>query len=325
MQKVLESIYEPIFLGCSYGFRPGRGCHDAIRELRNYLHEKEVRVVIDVDIANYFGTIDHRKLEDMLRGKIKDERFIRYMIRMFKAGVLADGELSVSEEGVPQGSPCSPVLANIYAHHVIDTWFEETVKRHCNGKAELFRYCDDAVICCEHEDDAVRIRRALSKRLAKYGLRLNEEKTKLVRFSRNGVDEGRKQGTFDFLGFTYYWGCSRKGYTVPMIKTSGKRFRTKLKRVNEWAKKVRSTMRLKEIWKVFCIKLEGHIRYFGVTFNTTSVGRFCDLAMEILFKWLNRRSQRKSFDWEKYKEFIRKNPLPRVRVYHTLFPRHIAA
>jgi len=180
MQRILESIYEPIFLNCSYGFRSGRGCHDAIRALHHYLYSHEVQTVIDIDISKYFDSIDHDKLLAILRKKISDKRFIRYIIRMLKAGVLSAGELTVSDEGVPQGSVCSPILANIFAHYVLDEWFEDVVKQHCLGQVELFRYADDAVICCQYESDAKRIVQALSKRLEKYGLKLNEEKTRLV-------------------------------------------------------------------------------------------------------------------------------------------------
>lgn len=172
-QRVLDSIYEPLFLNCSYGFRPNRGCHDAIKAVRQHLHTRSVEAVIDVDIANFFGTVDHKELEKMLRMKIKDKTFMRYIIRMFKAGILADGELTVSDEGVMQGSCCSPVLANIFAHYVIDEWFEGTVKRHCKGEVKLVRYCDDFCIFCEYESDATRIRTALPKRLAKFKLKLN--------------------------------------------------------------------------------------------------------------------------------------------------------
>jgi RNA-directed DNA polymerase len=317
--KILESIYEPLFLSCSYGFRPGIGCHDAIRAVHQYLYKYEVQTVIDIDLANFFGTIDHGLLLEILQEKIKDKRFLRYIVRMFKAGVLTEGELSISEEGVPQGSLCSPILSNIFAHRVIDQWFEETVKTHCSGRVELFRYCDDGIICCQYKKDADRIKRALAKRLAKYKLKLNEEKTKLVSFSKRDYARGIKQETFDFLGFTFYLEKSRKGITIPKTKTSRKRVRDKLRRVKEWICKVRSQYRLMQIWKAFCIKLKGHIEYYGVSFNISGVREFLNKAIEILFKWLNQRSQKKSMDWEDFRLFLKKHPTPRARVVYVLY------
>jgi RNA-directed DNA polymerase len=318
-QKVLESIYEPIFLKCSYGFRPGLGCHDAIRALRDYLYRHDVCTVIDVDLANFFGTIDHKQLEIILRKRIKDETFIRYLIRMFKAGVLTDGELTVSDEGVPQGSPCSPVLANIFAHYVMDDWFENIVKAHCRGQVEMFRYCDDVVICCQYDYDTKRIMKVLGKRLSKYGLKLNEDKTKLVPFSRFEAGKGNKQGAFDFLGFTFYLGRSKTGQVIPKVKTIGKRFRSKLKKVNEWCRKIRNQYKLKEIWKRFCMKLAGHIQYYGVSFNSKRLSMFCKHAIHMFFKWINRRSQRRSVSWDKFKLFMKRYPPPKARVCHKLF------
>ena len=318
MQKVLESIYEPVFLECSYGFRPGRGCHDAIRAMHQHLYRNEVEVVIDIDLERFFDTIDHSLLEAILREKIKDERLMRYVCRMLKAGVLTEGELTVSDEGVPQGSICSPILANIFAHHVIDAWFEEVVKSHCKGQVELFRYADDGVICCQYAHDAERIVRALGKRLAKYKLKLNKEKTRIVSFSKRAYRQGDKQGSFDFLGFTFHWGKSRRGAAIPKLQSSGKRLRGKLSRVNQWARSVRNRYKLRDIWRTFCAKLRGHIQYYGVSFNLAYVRKFLHEATRILFKWLNRRSQRRSFNWEKFRLFMQANPLPKTRVCHSL-------
>lgn len=319
VQEILESIYDPLFLDCSYGFRPGRSCHDAIKELHKHLFKEEVEMVIDVDLANYFNTIDHKILEELLRTKIKDKKFLRYISRMLKSGVLMEGELVVSDEGVTQGSCCSPVLSNIVAHYVIDMWLEETVKPLTKGKVQSFRYADDLVICCRYEKDAIRVREALGKRLAKFKLKLNEDKTKMVAFSINKGKQGIKQGTFDFLGFTFYLGKSRRGYILAKLKTSSKRVRAKLKRVSEWARQIRNKELLSNIWKTFCAKLRGHVQYYGVSFNMEEVQNFLRRAEEIMFKWLNRRSQRKSFDWEKFRLFTRKFPLPEIKIHHKLF------
>lgn len=319
MQKVLESIYDPVFLDCSYGFRPGVGCHDAIRAVMQHLFDNEVEAVIDVDISNYFGTIDHVEMDKILREKIKDPVLMRYINRLFKAGVLRANELMVTDEGVAQGSGCSPILANIYADHVIDQWFENTVKKHCRGKVEMFRYCDDIVICCRYQTDAVRIKRALIKRLEKYKLSLNEEKTKCVNFSKRQKRQGVKQGSFDFLGFTIYLGSSRVGAIIPKVKTSRKRLASKLNNLTLWIKGHRSRIPLKQLWKTLRAKLRGHIQYYGVSHNFRSVSCYIHRAIRIMFKWLNRRSQRKSFDWEKFRLFIERHPLPPASICHRLF------
>jgi RNA-directed DNA polymerase len=319
MHKVLESIYEPLFLDCSYGFRPGRGCHDAIRALHRYLYVNEVETVIDVDLANFFGTANHKIVESILREKIEDQKFMRYVIRMFKAGVLTAGELTVSDEGVPQGSGCSPIMSNILAHEVIDKWFQETVKQHCAGKVELFRYADDMVICCQYAKDAERIQSALAQRLNKYKLQLNEDKTQCVSFSKKQNNQDKKQGIFSFLGFTFYLGRAKGGYTVPKLRTDGKRMRSKLVKVTDWIKEIRNRNPLKEIWGIFCAKLRGHIRYYGVSFNMKGIRLFLHKAKRIIFKWLNRRSQKKSFNWSKFQLYVDKHPLPQAKIYVRLF------
>jgi group II intron reverse transcriptase/maturase len=317
--KILESIYEPTFLDCSYGFRPGRGCHDAIRALHGYLTGHHVETVIDVDLADFFGSIQADVVDKLLKGRIDDKRFLRYIQRLLKSGILRDGELTVSDEGVPQGSPASPIIANIVAHHVIDQWFETVVKAHCRGQVAMIRYADDLVICCQLANDAERVHKALGQRLAKYGLRLNEDKTRLVAFSRTRSARGERQGSFDFLGFTFYLGKSRKGAMTTKLRTSRKRLRSKLKRVAEWARSMRSRERLPVLWRIFVAKLRGHIAYYAVSFNQDGVRTFVMQATRILFKWLNRRGGRRRLTWEQFQQFTRAFPLPAIRIHHTLF------
>ena len=319
MQKVLESIYEPLFLECSFGFRPGKSCHDAIKALSNHLYKNNTQTVIDIDLKNFFGTIDHELMKQILETKIKDTRFMRYISRMFKAGVLAKGELTISEEGVPQGSICSPILANVFAHYALDLWIKDMVKPNCKGKVELFRYADDAIICCQYEKDARRIKDTLGKRLEKFKLQLNEDKTKLVSFDKVAMAQGIEQGTFDFLGFTFYLGKSKTGRLIPKLKTRSKTLRSKLKKVTLWFKEIKDKKPLKIIWKTFCAKIRGHIQYYGISHNFDEIEKFFREAKRIAYKWLNRRSQRKSFNWEKFSLFIDENPLPEVRIVHRLF------
>lgn len=317
--KILEAIYEPIFRKCSYGFRRGISCHDAVEACNKHLYRGRTRVVIDVDLENYFGTIDHKKLVKLLEMKIKDKRFIRYIVRMLKSGVLSKGELKRTDEGTPQGSICSPILANIFAHYALDEWFNHEVKRHTKGEVEIFRYCDDFVVCCELKEDAAKITRALNGRMERFGLKLNTEKTKQVAFSRSEMYKGRKQGSFDFLGFTFYWGRTRSGHFVPKLKTSKKRLKAKLKAVTDWCRKSRHKARMPILWEVLCSKLAGHIRYYGVSFNSRSLGIFVTEAIRTFYKWVNRRGQRRSHNWDSFKKFQKSKPPPKTKIYHSMF------
>lgn len=319
MQKILEGIYEPLLHPNSYGFRPGRSCHNAIKELHAHLSTKEVETVIDVDLSNYFGSISHQVAVDIISKKIGDPRIIRYLIRMFKSGILADGELTVSEEGVTQGSCCSPVIANVVADEVICQWFEDTVKKHCMGEVKLIIYADDLVICCQYQKDATRIKKALALRLQKFGLKTNEDKTKLINFSKRKQKNGTDQDTFDFLGFTFYIGKSRKGFYLIKVKTIGKRMKVKLKNANNWARGIRNKFSLKQVMKEAASKLRGHIQYYGVSHNFRGVSTFAYNVQRIMFKWLNRRSQRKSFDRDKYQLLLNKINFPEAKICHKLF------
>ena len=291
----------------------------AIKSLMDHLYANEIQTVIDIDLKNFFGTIDHQILEEILKRRIKDFTFMRYINRMFKAGVLAEGDVSINEEGVPQGSIASPILSNIFAHFAIDVWIEEMVRPNSKGMVALVRYADDAVICCEYEGDATRIRNALGKRLGKFKLQLNEEKTKLIAFDKTKARLGIKQGTFDFLGFTFYWDRSRGKWIIPKLKTRGKTVTAKLKKVKEWVKQERHKSSQEALWKRFCRKIRGHIAYYGVSHNFIPVQKFIRRSSEIFFKWMNRRSQRPSHNWEKFNKFLKEHPLPQAKIVHPLF------
>ena len=317
--KILEAIYEPIFEDWSFGFRRGIGCHNAIKQCNQHLFSGRVNYIIDVDLENYFGSIDHKKLVAILRMKIKDERFIRYIVRMLKAGILSNGELRMSDEGSPQGSCCSPILSNIFAHYALDVWFRDIVKKHAKGQVEMYRYCDDIVFCCELQEDADKIYRGLKGRTERFSLKMNVDKTKRINFSKAKAQGGERQGTFDFLGFTFYLGKSRRGNYIPKIKSNRRKIKKKLQVVKEWCRINRHRNTLCELWKIFCIKLRGHAQYYAVSGNYRGVATFFCQATRIFFKWMNRRSQRRSFDWSKFGRFLANFPPPRVTIIHRLY------
>lgn len=317
--KVLEAIYEPLFKDCSYGFRPGRNCHQMVKGVNDYIFSHWCPIILDVDLENFFGTIQHPKLLALLEMKIKDKVFLRYISRMLKSGILTKEGFKMGTEGTAQGSVCSPILANIFAHYALDAWFEDVVKVRCPN-ARLFRYCDDFVICCSNETDAMRIAEVLPKRLDRFSLRENAEKSKQVKLDKRELQNGKKsQETFDLLGFTFMLGKTRRGMIVPKVRTNAKRARKKLKEIKEWCKTNRSKGRLPDLWQRLQMKLRGYIQYYGISNNGPTLRRFVYEAIRIFFKWMNRRSQKKSFTWEKFALFMEKFPPVKVHIPHRLF------
>lgn len=316
--KVLEAVYDPIFRESSYGFRVGRNAHQTIGRLNNSLFQKREFTILDMDMANYFGTISHTKLMELLRLKIKDEAFLRYITRLLRTSVQGASGPVRTEVGVAQGSVCSPILANIYGHYAIDVWIEDMVSSHMYGKVELFRYCDDAVIVLSDSRDAERLQKVLPMRLSKFSLAINTDKTHIITMSKQQRALGVKQGSFDFLGFTFYLGISRKGHVVPKQKTSGKRFRSSLRGAKDWVRARRSTD-AKHLYGIYRAKIQGHVRYFGVSHNLYYVRKFVEEAHMIFFKWMNRRSQKRSWDMKKFEKFRAMFPPIEVKVFHKFF------
>jgi len=323
LSKVLNAIYEEDFLHCSYGFRPGRGQHDALKSLNQILDSGNVNYIVDADIAGFFDHVDHEWLMKFLEHRIADPNILRLIGRFLKAGVIEEGKLYKTHEGTPQGGVVSPILANIYLHYVIDLWFEKIIKKQCRGKAYMVRFADDIVFCFKYEDEAQSFYKALVERLAKFNLEVATDKTKIIPFGKNAEQECQRQGkqkpdTFDFLGFTHYGGKSKKGKFRVKRKTSQKKYRASLLRCKEWVRKNRN-MPMRELWRRFCRKLQGHYQYYGVTDNSRTLARFKDETKRIMFKWLNRRSQRKSFDWDKFNLFLKRYPLPKAKIYVNIF------
>jgi RNA-directed DNA polymerase len=320
LARILEAIYEGDFLKVSYGFRPGRGCHEALRAFDRMVMTKPVSHVIEVDVEGYYNAIDHEWLMRCLEQRIADPSFLRLIRRTLKAGVLEEGRWRQTEEGAPQGGIVSPILSNIYLHYVLDLWFEKVLKKELKGYAELLRYCDDFVIGCQDGGEAERILAELKERLKKFGLEVSEAKTRIVEFGRFTLERaqkrGEKAGTVEFLGFTHYCTQSRKGRFIVGRRTSGKKFRAKLAAMSRWLQNDRNLIPLADWWQVLKWKLNGHYQYYGITGNRRSVDRFYQQVLKLTYKWWNRRSQKRSGNWEDFQRRLHWNPLPKPRIVH---------
>jgi RNA-directed DNA polymerase len=316
---VLEAIYEQDFLDCSYGFRPGRSAHQALDALWHRLMEVKGGCVLEIDIRKFFDTLDHRHLQAILRQRVRDGVLLRLIGKWLNAGVLEEGCVTHLEAGSPQGGVISPALANAYLHEVLDTWFEQTVKPRLKGRASLIRYADDAVLVFEWESDARRVLDVLPKRFGKYGLTLHPEKTRLVPFqglrpgAQPGTSRDEQPGTFDFLGFTHYWGRTRQGNWAVKRKTSKGRFRRSLKSIGQWCREHRH-LPIQEQRIVLTGKLRGHFAYYGITGNIASLRRFRYHVTRVWHKWLSRRSHKGRIPWQRFGELERRYPLPPARL-----------
>jgi RNA-directed DNA polymerase len=319
---VLEAIYEQSFLVCSYGFRPGRSAHQALRLVQSQTVKMAGRWVLEIDIRRFFDTLDHGQLRDIVRKRVRDGVLLRLISKWLNAGVMEDGAIVYPEAGTPQGGVISPLLANIYLHEVLDEWFVRQVAPRLVGRAVLVRYADDVVIIFGNEQDARRVFDVLPKRFEKYGLTLHPEKTRLVDFRRpdrralpspdNG-DVRSRPGTFDLLGFTHYWAKSRKGYWVVKQKTAADRLRRALKRIADWCRLHRHEP-VRDQWKALKRKLLGHFGYFGITGNYPALHNLSVRVAGAWRKWLSRRSQRAWISREKMKRLLERYPLPQPRI-----------
>ena len=308
LKEILEAVYEQDFLNCSYGFRPDLGCHKALKALNYIVENKKINYIVDVDIKGFFEHLDHKRLTEFLSIRIADPKIKRLVVKFLKAGVMEEGRFLPTSEGTPQGGIISPLLANIYLHCVLDLWFKETVRKRCRGSAYLIRYADDAISCFQYPEEARRFYQDLIERLKEFNLELAEDKSKIIPFGKDSID-GVKPQTFDFLGFTHYAGKSKKGKFRVKRKTSRKKFTVSLKRCKEWLKFNRNT-KIKIIMQKLTVKLLGYYRYYGITDNTKALVGFKTEVGKLLFKWMNRRSQKRSFDWNKFNLFLKRYPLP---------------
>jgi len=320
--RILESIYETEFKGYSYGFRRRRSCHQALRFLDGMIMNRPVNCVLDADIKGFFDHVNHQKLLQLIAMRISDQKFLRYLTRMLKSGVMENTSFTKTVKGTPQGGVISPILANIYLHYALDNWFDNQVVPVVQGFAGIVRYADDFVICCQRKEDAERILISLHKRLKKYDLELSLEKTHVVMFGRlyyrQWLKGGERPGTFDFLGFTHYSGQSRRGNFLLGRRTQAKRFCRGLNSLYSYMKMNRCQP-ITQIWKTVSQKLSGHYQYFGVSGNSRRLNQFHRIAEQILFKWLNRRSQKRSFTWWNFQVYLKNYPLPRPIIRVNLY------
>jgi RNA-directed DNA polymerase len=296
--KLLTAIYEQDFLECSYGYRPGRGALDAVRDLTFDLQYGRYGYLVEADIQGFFDHMDHAWLLDMLRVRIDDRALLKLIRKWLKAGVLeTDGPVIHPETGTPQGGTVSPVLAHVYLHYALDLWFDKVVKTHCRGEALLCRYADDWVGAFRYRDDAERFYRVLPKRLKKFNLQVAPEKTHLRRFSR--FHPSMKQRV-TFLGFEFAWIPDRQDVPRVMRRTARKKLQAACQRLATWIKEHRHLPE-RDFFQRLNVRLRGHYNYYGVQGNSRSLNRFFRWAMDCTFKWLNRRGgMRSSYTWEEF-------------------------
>jgi group II intron reverse transcriptase/maturase len=320
---ILESIHEQDFSDQSFGFRPKRNAHQALKELNELVMFKPVNHVVDADIRGFFDNVSHEHLLDFLQIRIKDRSLLHLIGKFLKAGYVDSGMLVETELGTPQGSILSPILANIYLHHVLDRWFEETVKAHVKGFCELVRYADDFVCVVQYGQDAQRIERALKSRFNRYALEIHPEKSRRMSFGRfeaeNAARQDRRPNTFDFLGFTHYCDRTRKGRFKLGCKTSRKKYAAKCRDMNEWLKENRNRKKTKQWWKTLRAKLRGHYQYYGVSGNYRAINSYYRRVLVLVRKWLNRRSQKRSMNWAKFNDYVRHYPLPKPSIRHNFY------
>jgi group II intron reverse transcriptase/maturase len=316
--KILSAIYEQDFLEVSYGFREGLSGHDALRALELSIMRDGVNYLIDVDVKGYFDHVDHKWLIRMIRERIVDRTILRLIGKWLRAGVLEEGKRVRNEVGVPQGGVISPLLANIYLHYVLDLWITRKVRKELAGRIYLIRYGDDFVIGCTDGGDAQKVWGILPGRLKQFGLELSSEKSRLIEFGHKAYLESQGNGarldTFDFLGFTHYLTRSRRGGVRLGRKTIGKRYRRTLVALNDKLRKLRNLLPFRELHRYLCRVLKGYYNYYGFAGNMATLNKFAYAVERIWYKWINRRSQRKSFNWEEFQGLRKRFPLPKPRI-----------
>jgi RNA-directed DNA polymerase len=309
--RILEAIYEQDFLRCRAGYRPKVGALDAGDKLTIKLQFGRYHFVVEADIKGFFDNIQHDWLIRMLQERLEDGALLRLIRKWLKAGVLeTDGQVMHPATGTPQGGVISPILANVYLHYALDLWFQKVVKPRCRGEACLIRYADDYVAAFQYQADAEHFYRELGPRLGKFGLEVAPDKTRVIPFSSQ---QARGRTSFDFLGFEFRWGTNRAGKPHLKRRTARKTLRRSIQRFTAWCRET-CRHRVKDVFRELNAKLRGYYRYYGVSGNYPSLQQFFYRAMHILMKWLNRRSQRRSYTWPGFKELLRHFQVDRPRL-----------
>jgi len=323
--KILSAIYEADFLDCSCGFRPRRGCHDALQLLNHIIEHRKVSYIVDADIKGFYDHVDHTWMLKFVGHRIADPSIRQLIARFLKSGYMEDGQRQETEEGTPQGGVISPVLANIYLHYALDLWFEKVVRKQCRGEAYMIRYADDIVFCFQYQNEAAAFYRALPERLGKFGLEIAPEKSKMIAFGRFASQQANQKGkskpeTFDFLGFTHYCGKSRNGTFRVKRRTSRKKFKAALARMKEWLQR---NMHVPKgpLLEMLRVKLTGHCRYYGVTDNSGPIRQYIWETGKLLYRYLNRRSQKGGYTWDRFLCFLEKAKLPKPRIHVNIYNR----
>lgn len=314
---LLEPIYEQDFLDCSYGFRPGRSAHQALGQLWQDIMNRDGRWILDLDISNYFGSIDHKLLRTVLDKRVKDGMVRRLIDKWLKAGVLEQGQRINTCQGTPQGGVASPLLANIFLHYVLDEWFHTEVTGRMRGRSSMVRFADDAVCVFENRHDCERVKQVMAKRLARYGLTLHPTKTRVVDFGHERKRDRYDGGcSFDFLGFTHIWKRSRRGRWIVTRRTAKKRLARSLRRVYQYCRGHRHDP-LGVQHRYLCRLLRGHFAYYGIVGNSQGIRKFAYHVNRIWHKWLKRRNGLRRLTWEKFNRLLERLPLPQPRIVQT--------
>jgi group II intron reverse transcriptase/maturase len=323
-RRTLEPIYEAVFEDSSYGYRPERSQHQCLDALGRTIQQRKVSHVVEADINGFFDEVKWAWMIKFLRHRIGDERVIRLIIRMLKSGIMEEGLVRATEKGTPQGSILSPLLSNIYLHYVLDLWFSRRVSKQSRGEAHYYRFADDFVACFQYRDEAERFRQSLKDRLKEFGLAVAEEKTRCIEFGRfareNATKRGEKPEEFTFLGFTHYCGKTKEGYFKVKRRTSRKKLGQSLSKFTRWAKKARHVLRKGEMLREARIRVMGHLGYYAITDNLRRCDTYVYHAMRILYKWLNRKSQRRAYTWKGFMQALAWVDWPNVRLRKDLNP-----